>query len=61
MEIYSSWYLLVHTQQWKQRNNVWNKFKVNNKDIRTTSGVFIANFEHILHIALVFPLLPLNK
>ena len=31
-------------------------FKVNNKDIRTTrrSGVFIVNFEHISHIALVF-------
>ena len=32
-------------------------FKVNNKDTRTTprrrSGVFIVNFEHILHLALV--------
>ena len=27
-------------------------FKVHNKDTRT--GVFIVNFEHILHIALVF-------
>ena len=24
------------------------------------SGVFIVNFEHILHLALVFPLLTLN-
>ena len=28
-------------------------FKVNSKDTRTTSGVFILNFEHILHIALM--------
>ena len=33
-------------------------FKVNNKD--TLSGVFIVNFEHILHLVLVFLLLTLN-
>ena len=51
---------------------VWNMFKVNNRDSRTTpildrkwmkdthtikdwrcSGVFIVNFEHILHLVLV--------
>ena len=40
-------------------------FKVNNKDIvnnvRRRSGVFIVNFEHISHLALVFVLLPLSK
>ena len=39
-------------------------FKVNNKDIRTTpwrrSGIFIANFEHISDLLLVFLLLTLN-
>ena len=41
---------------------MWNLFKVNNKDTRTTSsGVFIVNFEMISHIALVFLLLILNK
>ena len=39
-------------------------FKVNIKDTRTTlwcrSGVFIVNFEHFLHLALVFLLLTLN-
>ena len=29
-------------------------FKVNNKYTRTTTGVFIANLEHILHLVLVF-------
>ena len=43
-------------------NNVWNMFKVNNRDARTTpSGVFIVNFEHISHYALVFLLLNLSK
>ena len=37
---------------------MWNMFKVNKKDVKTTS---IVNFEHILHIALVFLLLNLNK
>ena len=32
-------------------------FKVNNKD---TTGVFIVNFEHISHLALVFILFTLN-
>ena len=30
-----SWYLLAQSQQWKYQNNVWNLFKVNNKDTRT--------------------------
>ena len=39
-------------------------FKVNNKDTRTTphrSGVFIFNFEHISHLALVFLFLTLSR
>ena len=32
-------------------------FKANNKD---TTGVFIVNFEHISHLALVFILFTLN-
>ena len=36
-------------------------FKVNNKDTRTikTPGVFISNFEYILHLVLLFILLTL--
>ena len=37
-------------QEWKQQNNGWNLFKVDNKDTRTTwrrSGVLIVNFEQI--------------
>ena len=34
-------------------------FKVNNRNTRNT-GVFIVNFEHILHLVLVFLLLTLN-
>ena len=30
----TSWHLLV---QWKHQNNVWNLYKVNNKDTRATS------------------------
>ena len=43
-------------------------FKVNNKDTGTTSrrqwrhsGVFIVNYEHISHLALVFLLLILSN
>ena len=32
-----NWYFLVQCQQWKHQNNVWNLFKVNNKDTRTAS------------------------
>ena len=44
---------------------VWNIFKVNNKNTRTTpmtfSGIFIVNFEHISLLFLVLLLLDLNK
>ena len=44
---------------------MWNMFKLNNKDTRTTllvsPGVFIVNFYNISHIALLFLLLILNK
>ena len=36
-------------------------FKVTNKDNRRHSGVFIVNFKHISHFALVFLLLNLSK
>ena len=32
----SNWLLNVQSQQWKHQNNVWNLFKVNDKDTRTT-------------------------
>ena len=35
-------------------------FKVNNKDARRRSGIFIVNFEHIPHLVQVFLLLTLN-
>ena len=41
-----------------QPAKLWNIFKVNN--IGRRSGVFIFNFEHILHLDLVFPLLTVN-
>ena len=31
------WHLFVPSQQWKQQNDVWNPFKVKNKDTRMTS------------------------
>ena len=39
---------------------MWNLFKVKNEDTRHRSGVFIVNFEHILHLVLVFLLLTLS-
>ena len=32
-----SQHLLVQNQQWKHQKNIWNLFKVNNKDTGTTS------------------------
>ena len=44
---------------------MWNLFGVTKKTLAQPesrrSGVFIADFEQILHILLVFPLLSLNK
>ena len=37
------------------------QLKINNKDTRMTSGVFIVNFEQISPIILLFLLLTLNK
>ena len=44
--------LFVQCQQWKHQNNLRILFKVNNKDARMTScsGVFIDNFEQMLHM-----------
>ena len=36
-------------------------FKVNIKDTRGRSGVFLANFEHVLHVILMSILLTLNR
>ena len=40
-------------------------FRFNNEDARTTplrrSGVFVVNFEHILHLILVFQLLTFSR
>ena len=49
---FSKWHLLVQSQKWKQ--NVWNLFKVNNKDIRTTSHI---DFPYCYRVSL----LTLNK
>ena len=60
--IYLNWQLHVKNQQYKHKNKVWNKFKVNNTDntpIRR-SGVFILNFEHVSQLILVFTLLTLS-
>ena len=56
----SSKHLFVQRQYQQYKEKVRNIFKVNTKDIRTTplmwrrSAVFIYNFEHILHLFLVF-------
>ena len=46
-------------------HSVWNKFKVNNKNIRTTqrycSRVIAVNFEDISYLFLLFLLLTLNR
>ena len=61
VKIYYSRYLLVQRQQWKHQNIVWNStmqnsmwnlFKVNDKDTRTTSWLslcclFIVSFQQI--------------
>ena len=36
-------------------------FKVNIKDTRRRSGVFLVNFQHVLHVILISILLTLNK
>ena len=58
-----SHHLLVQSQQWKNKNNVWNVFKVTNKITSLYCyfvvyyGVSFGNFEQILYIVLVFLLL----
>ena len=54
---------MIQNQQSKHRNNVWDLLKVNHEDTDTNEviDVFIVNFGQISHIALVFPLLTLNK
>ena len=58
-------HLIIQNQQWKHYNDVWNLFKVNNRDTDQRqwprSGVFIINFEQISHFVLVLPLLNFNE
>ena len=48
-----SQHLLVQSQPWKHKNNVWNLLKVNKKDTKTTlltthcSGVSMVDFEQV--------------
>ena len=44
----SSQFLLVHSQQWKHQNNMWNLFKVSNEDTRTspTTSSITSNIFH---------------
>ena len=60
---YPDRHLLVQSQQLKHQNNVWNLFKVNNKDNNRhwRPSVVNANFEQISLIVLVFLLLILNN
>ena len=65
------WVVLTHTAFTcsksiiEKKRNVWNLFKVDNRDTRRRhwrrSCVFMVNFEQISHIILLFPLLTLNK
>ena len=57
---------VVQSQQWKHQSDVWNLYS--KLTIKTTErrqsrryGVFIVNFEQILRIALMLPLLNLSK
>ena len=45
----SSRYLLNQSQQWKHQGNVWNMFKVNNKDNKNKhcSGVSSFDFQQV--------------
>ena len=55
-------HLFVLSQQSKHQKKAWNMFKAAIKTPeRRQSGVFIVNFEHILHLFLVFMLLTLSK
>ena len=54
-----SCYLLVQSQQWKRQNNVT---LINTPEQWwRSSGTYIANFNLISQVVLVFPLFPLNK
>ena len=57
--------LLDQSQRWKHQDNLWNLFKVDNKDIRKTSLAIFrclsCYFEQTSHITQVVPLLTLNK
>ena len=61
----SNWQLFVQNQWWKQKN-VWDLFKINNKDTRTTSLMsFYCLSCHpgtdFSELALIFQLLIFNK
>ena len=48
-----SWHLHDKSQYWKHQNNVWNLFKINNKDTRCCSHVFIV--EYLNSTSFIFP------
>ena len=56
--------LHAQSQQWKRFEKVWNKFRFNNKDTRTTPWTSFwcpyCNFEHFIRFILVFLLLTLK-
>ena len=57
-------HLPAQIQLQKYQQKVFNLFKANNKDTRTTSvrsGIFLVNFEHISKFFLMFLLLNLNR
>ena len=62
----SNWQLLVQNQWWKHQKNVWDLFKINNKDTRTTSLMSFFCFcchsgTDLSELALIFQLLTFNK
>ena len=59
MEVLSIRHLPIQSEQWKHQNNLRNISIVDNKNNRTTSMIFIVNFEQIYFS--VASLLTLNK
>ena len=47
MEVLSIRHLPIQSEQWKRQNNLRNMSIVDNKNTRTTSMIFIVNFEQI--------------
>ena len=58
-EHHPSLHLIIQRQQWKHQSNFGNLLK--GDDVINDIFLYIVNFEQVLHIDLVFPLLTLNK